>query len=146
MIETTAMGLEHLDAVYEIESDSFAIPWTRRELEHEIAGNNLAIYFVAKDGDMVVGYCGMWHVVNEGHITNIAVAESHRRQGIGGMLIKALEAEARARDMIGLTLEVRVGNERAMRLYGKHGFKIEGIRKNYYADTQEDAAIMWKYL
>jgi len=84
-------------------------------------------------------------VVNEGHITNIAVTEDCRRQGIGDMLLTALEAQARIRRMIGLTLEVRVGNEYAMRLYNKHGFKIEGLRKNYYADTKEDAAIMWKY-
>jgi len=145
MIEIIPMMSEHLDAVYEIECSTFAIPWARSDFEHELHGNNLSIYYVAKDNGTVVGYCGMWHVVNEGHITNIAVAESSRGQGIGNMLIDALETEARAREMIGLTLEVRIGNERAMRLYNKHGFRVEGIRKNYYADTKEDAAIMWKY-
>ena len=145
MIQITPMTLLHLDAVYEIEYSTFVIPWARADFEHELRGNKLAVYLVAKDGDRVVGYCGMWHVVNEGHITNIAVTEGHRRQGIGDMLLTALEAQARVRRMIGLTLEVRVGNEYAMRLYNKHGFKIEGLRKNYYADTKEDAAIMWKY-
>lgn len=145
MIEIMPMTLLHLDAVYEIEYNTFAIPWAREDFEHELRGNKRALYFVAKNGDKVIGYCGMWHVVNEGHITNIAVAEDHRRQGIGHMLLNALEAEARLHSMIGLTLEVRVGNEYAMRLYNKHGFKIEGLRKNYYADTKEDAAIMWKY-
>jgi ribosomal-protein-alanine N-acetyltransferase len=145
MIEVIPMELSHLDAVYEIECNTFAIPWVRADFEQELRENKLAIYFVAKDSNVVTGYCGMWHVVTEGHITNVAVAEEHRGRGIGDMLINALESEARAREMIGLTLEVRIGNEKAMRLYSKHGFKIEGLRKNYYADTKEDAAIMWKY-
>ena len=145
MLEIIPMMFEHLDAVYEIECKTFAIPWTRADFEYELRENKLAIYFVAKADGEVVGYCGMWHVVNEGHITNIAVAESHQRQGIGDMLMTALETEACVRRMIGLTLEVRLGNHQALRLYNKHQFKIEGLRKNYYADTKEDAAIMWKY-
>ncbi|MCL2700050.1 MAG: ribosomal protein S18-alanine N-acetyltransferase [Defluviitaleaceae bacterium] len=145
MIEIIPMALGHLDAVCEIERDTFPIPWTREDFLRELVENDLAVYFVAKDGDTVVGYGGMWHVVNEGHITNIAVAGDSRGRGIGDMLVDALESEARALGMIGLTLEVRVGNEPAMRLYDKHGFKIEGLRKNYYADTKEDAAVMWKY-
>jgi ribosomal-protein-alanine N-acetyltransferase len=139
------MAPAHLSAVCEIEQNTFPIPWTREDFERELYENDLAVYFVATDGAAVTGYCGMWHVVNEGHITNIAVDEDRRGQGIGDMLVTALETEARARGMIGLTLEVRVGNIRAMRLYSKHGFKTEGLRKNYYADTKEDAAVMWKY-
>jgi len=132
-------------AVNEIERNTFVMPWARSDFEHELRTNKLSVYFVAKDCDSVVGYCGMWHVVNEGHITNIAVSEDYRGYGIGDMLITALEAEAHSRNMIGLTLEVRVGNKHAIRLYRKHGFEIEGLRKNYYADTKEDAVIMWKY-
>ena len=145
MIKINPMTHEHIDAVYVIECNTFAIPWTRADFERELS-NKLSIYFVAMYKDCIVGYCGMWHVVNEGHITNIAVSQGYRRLGIGDMLLDALVCEAHKRQMIGLTLEVRVGNECAMSLYNKHGFKIEGLRKNYYADTKEDAAIMWKFL
>jgi ribosomal-protein-alanine N-acetyltransferase len=87
----------------------------------------------------------MWRVVNEGHITNIAVAAKERRRGVGTLLLLNLTAKAREMNMFGLTLEVRIGNEQAQRLYTKFGFKPEGLRKNYYSDTKEDAVIMWKY-
>jgi ribosomal-protein-alanine N-acetyltransferase len=103
--------------------------------------------FVAIDEQgAVAGYAMMWHVVNEGHINNIAVSEAHRRMGVGSLLMDKLFEEARRLEMIGLTLEVRVGNRAAMGLYNKYGFKVEGLRKNYYTDTKEDAAIMWKYM
>jgi ribosomal-protein-alanine N-acetyltransferase len=87
----------------------------------------------------------MWHVVNEGHINNIAVDEPYRRLGVGSLLMDKLFELAHEKEMIGLTLEVRIGNRAAMGLYHKYGFKVDGIRKNYYADTKEDAAVMWKY-
>ena len=133
----------HLPQVCEIERDCFPIPWSRQEFEREIRENKLAVYFVACGGGEVIGYAGMWHVVNEGHITNVAVRGDKRRQGVGDALVAALIDEARRREMIGLTLEVRISNTHAQRLYTKHGFKVEGFRKNYYADTHEDAIIMW---
>ena len=87
----------------------------------------------------------MWHVVNEGHITNVAVLEQYRREGIGDMLMEALEKKALELEMIGITLEVRISNYGAQKLYTKHGYKPEGFRKKYYTDTNEDAVIMWKY-
>ena len=163
MIYITDMTLDHLDAVYEIEVDSFSIPWSKNDIRKEIAENKHAIYKVAllkimgsgdespagcgaaPHGFKIAGYAGMWHVVNEGHITNIAVDEKYRRMGVGSRLIEALMTEAREKEMIGLTLEVRIGNTAAQKLYTKYGFKPEGIRKRYYADTGEDAVIMWKY-
>ena len=94
----------------------------------------------------VLGYGGMWHIVNEGHITNIAVHKDHRRKGIGDAIVKALVEIAEEKEMMGLTLEVRKGNESALALYKKNGFKLEGIRPEYYEDNKEDAYIMWKYL
>jgi len=137
------MEMRHLDAVCALEEACFAIPWSRESIQKEIEGNNMAIYFVAEQEGHVVGYGGMWHVVNEGHITNICVAEECRKQGIGDMLLRRLIDEAHAREMIGLTLEVRVSNGSAQRLYTRNGFKPEGIRKNYYAETKEDAVVMW---
>jgi len=139
------MREEHIDQVYRIELDSFSIPWTRRDFENELK-SNLAIYIIAADNNEVIGYAGMWHVVNEGHIVNVAVKGERRRRGVGALLIEKLIEIALEKEMIGLTLEVRMSNAAAQRLYFKFGFKAEGIRRRYYADTGEDAVIMWKYL
>lgn len=145
MIKIVPMQEEHIDGVLAVEEATFSIPWTRKDFEREVKENAMAIYFVAMDGEKVVGYAGMWHVVTEGHITNVGVLQEYRRQGIGALLMENLERVALEREMIGITLEVRINNEPAQRLYYKYGFRAEGIRKNYYADTHEDAIIMWKY-
>ena len=145
MIKVVPMQEEHIDGVLAVEEASFSVPWSRKDFEREIKENKMAIYFVAMDGDKIVGYAGMWHVVTEGHITNVAVLHEYRRQGIGELFMQNLELVAKEREMIGITLEVRINNEPAQRLYHKYGFRPEGIRKNYYSDTHEDAVIMWKY-
>jgi ribosomal-protein-alanine N-acetyltransferase len=139
------MRHRHLEQVYQIELDSFAIPWTFTNFEKELR-NNIAIYIVALENGKVIGYAGMWHVVNEGHIVNVAVKSEKRRQGVGTRLIQKITEIAEEKEMIGLTLEVRMSNAAGQRLYHKFGFKPEGIRGRYYADTGEDAIIMWKYL
>jgi len=145
MIEITRMAESHIDQVYEIELTCFSIPWTKQEFFRELA-NKHAFYVVALENGAVVGYGGMWHIINEAHITNIAVGEICRGQGVGRMILNALIDEAEKREMIGLTLEVRVTNAAAKALYEKAGFTAEGIRPGYYADTREDAIIMWKHL
>jgi len=145
MLKIVDMDLSHLDEVYAIECQSFAIPWSKNDLRKEVCENKHSVYKVAINGDKIVGYAGMWQVVNEGHITNIAVSENQRRLGVASRLIEALTAHAIEQDLIGLTLEVRVSNETAINLYKKFGFLPEGIRKEYYADTREDALLMWKY-
>ena len=105
----------------------------------------MAIYFVAVDNDKAIGYAGMWHIVNEGHITNVAVLPEYRRQGVGDMLMEAVDKKADELEIEGVTLEVRISNYGAQKLYTKHGYKPEGFRKKYYTDTNEDAVIMWKY-
>lgn len=145
MLKITDMNLSHLDEVYAIECQAFVIPWSKNDLRKEVCENKRAIYKVAINDDTLVGYAGMWQVVNEGHITNIAVLENQRRMGVASKLIEALTAHAKELELIGLTLEVRVSNEAAINLYKKYGFLPEGIRKEYYADTREDALLMWKY-
>lgn len=146
MIQVVPMEEAHIDGVLEVEESTFSIPWTRGDFEREVRENAMAIYFVAvEDGGRVVGYAGMWHVITEGHITNVAVLDEYRRQGVGAMLMDKLDEIAIEREMIGLTLEVRMNNTAAQKMYHKYGFKVEGIRKNYYIDTREDAVIMWKY-
>lgn len=145
MFEIIPMTAAHIDGVLAVEEATFSIPWTRKDFEREMTENNLAIYFVAVAEGKIVGYAGMWHVITEGHITNVAVLEEYRKQGIGDALMDHLEQVALEKEMIGITLEVRINNTAAQRLYHKHGYRAEGLRKNYYPDTHEDAVIMWKY-
>lgn len=145
MIEVVEMTKEHLDDVMKIEWECFPIPWSRKSMEDELE-RKIAYYFVALVDGIVAGYGGMWHVVTEGHITNIAVSEKFRRLGVGNAIVDKMIELAEEKDMLGVTLEVRVSNEAAISLYKKHGFKIEGLRKEYYDDNKEDAYIMWKYL
>jgi ribosomal-protein-alanine N-acetyltransferase len=101
---------------------------------------------VALDGGKVIGYAGLWHVVNEGHITNVAVSPERRKEGVGETLLKRLIAYAESKEMIGLMLEVRVRNYDAQRISFTNGFELERIRKCYYSDTREDALVLWKKL
>ncbi len=145
MIEIMPMTSDDIDGVLKVEESCFAIAWTRADFEREMNENKLAIYFVAKDGEKIVGYAGMWHVVTEGQITNVAVLDEYRGQKVGSLLMEALIKTAEEREMIGITLEVKISNYPAQKLYTKYGFKPEGFRKNYYKDTNEDAVVMWKY-
>ena len=145
MIQIVPMTEEHLDDVVVLEEATFSIPWPRSEFEREVKENKMAIYYVAVEDGRVIGYAGMWHVVMEGHITNVGVLQEARRKGVGSMLMEKILEVAVEKKMEGITLEVRMGNSPAQALYHKFGFKAEGIRKNYYADTKEDAIIMWKY-
>lgn len=145
MIEVVELKKEHLDDVMRIEENSFAIAWSRKSMEDEL-NNFMAIYFVALLEGKVVGYGGMWHVVTEGHITNIAVDEQYRGRGVGSAIVQKMVDTAIEKEMLGVTLEVRVSNTAAINLYKKHEFKLSGIRKEYYEDNKEDAYIMWRYL
>ncbi len=148
MIEVVEMKQEHLNAVLEIENQCFAVPWSKKSMEGELerVSKGMAYYYVALADGKVAGYGGMWHVVNEGHITNIAVDENYRRRGIADAIVAKIIETAQKKDMLGVTLEVRPSNTAAIALYKKHGFGIEGLRKEYYDDNREDAYIMWRYL
>ena len=145
MIEIIPMTLDHIDEVLKIEESSFNIQWTEDDFLRELTQNKTAIYIVAVLDGEIVGYAGLWHVVNEGQITNVAVLPEYRRLGIGEKLMQEFFEIASELNMMGITLEVKISNYAAQKLYTKHGFKPEGFRKNYYKDTNEDAVIMWKY-
>ena len=138
------MAAEDLDAVMAVEQGSFHAPWSRSAFEEELTQNRLARYLVALDGEAIVGYAGTWLVINEAHVTNVAVHADRRRQGIGRVLMDALMQMAREEGMESMTLEVRVSNEAARALYQQLGFVSAGIRKNYYSETKEDALILWR--
>ena len=145
MIEVREMRYEDLDEVMKIENVCFAIPWTRESMQGELF-SLMKFYYVALFDGKIAGYGGMWHVVTEGHITNIAVSPDYRRMGVGSAIVDALMQTAEEKEMLGVTLEVRVSNEAAIKLYKKHGFVVTGTRKKYYSDNNEDAYLMWNYL
>ena len=130
-----------LDEIIEIENDSFRYPWSRDAYNGEIE-NKLATYLTVLQDDRVVAYGGFWKVFDEANITNIAVKREYRGQGIGKVITNALIQEAKKQGIRAITLEVRVSNISAIRLYEGCGFKNAGIRKKYYPDG-EDAIIMW---
>jgi len=144
MIEIMPMTKEHIDEVSKLEEICFYTAWTKEDFIKEITENKLAIYLVAILDGKIIGYSGMWHIVDEGHITNIAVLPENRRCGVGSKLVQRLIDIAIEKWIVGLTLEVRIGNFSAQKLYTGFGFKPEGIRNRYYSDTGEDAVIMWK--
>ncbi|KUK40929.1 MAG: Ribosomal-protein-alanine acetyltransferase [Clostridia bacterium 62_21] len=138
-----SMRLEHIDQVLEIEKRSFPTPWPRQTFEFEVLYNELAEYAVAIDNGRVVGYGGMWLVLDEAHITNVAVHPTYRGRHIGRALMLELIRRARARGATRVTLEVRPSNTVARNLYKSLGFVEKGIRRKYYQDNKEDAIIMW---
>ncbi|UCZ53701.1 ribosomal protein S18-alanine N-acetyltransferase [Bacillus shivajii] len=137
------MKEEDLDEVLEVEHDCFPSPWSRSAFLNELTTNQFAYYLVASLEGKVIGYCGVWVIVDEAHITNVAIHSSCRRRGIGEQLLLGSMNMAKTLGANKLTLEVRVSNEAAQKLYEKLGFVAGGIRKNYYTDNQEDAQIMW---
>ncbi|MHB1392806.1 MAG: tRNA (adenosine(37)-N6)-threonylcarbamoyltransferase complex dimerization subunit type 1 TsaB [Clostridia bacterium] len=145
-IELQKMSFEDIGQVCEIENLSFTTPWSRESFESELSKNSLAKYIVAKVDGKVAAYGGMWIVLDEGHITNIAVHPDFRGRQIGEKIVQALLKIAKDSKAVHVTLEVRASNEVALNLYKKLDFVDSGTRKGYYSDTGEDAVIMWKEL
>lgn len=143
-LEFDNMRVEHLEDVLKIEEQCFPTPWSKNAFTHEIEYNNLAHYIVAlKDGE-IIGYAGMWVILDDAHITNIAVSPLHRGKGYGKCIMREMMRRALLLGASKMTLEVRTSNEPARRLYSSLGFVERGRRKKYYSDTGEDAIIMWK--
>lgn len=143
-LEIRRMNLGDLDQVLAIEEHSFPTPWTRQAFTSELCENERALYLVAVERGEVVGYVGMWLILDEAHITTLAVHPDRRRAGIGRRLLKEAVQWAKERGSRRMTLEVRVSNLGAQRLYQEEGFRRVGIRPGYYQDNDEDAVIMWK--
>ena len=136
------MTVDDLLAVQVIEHESFSTPWPAHAYRQEIEQNRLAHYVVARSGTEIVGFAGIWLLVDEAHITTFATRRAWRRQGIGERLLVALLDLALARGANEATLEVRPSLLPAKRLYEKYGFKVVGVRPRYYSDNNEDALIM----
>ena len=143
-IHIEKMTLEDLDRVLEIEALSYKTPWSRRAFTSEVTENSYAHYYVCRVDGRIIGYVGMWVILDEAHITNIAVDPESRRQRVAQRLLEAMFEKAKESGANRMTLEVRVSNLGAQTLYKKIGFAERGLRKGYYSDTNEDAIIMWK--
>jgi ribosomal-protein-alanine N-acetyltransferase len=136
------MTLDDIPAVHRIERASFPVPWPDYAFRQEIESNRLAHYLVVRAGSQVVGYGGMWMMVDEAHVTTFAVLPDWRRRGIGGRLMLAMVRLAGELGARVATLEVRLSNVAARELYQRFGFRPVGIRPRYYSDNAEDALIM----
>lgn len=137
------MTVADVAAVHRIEELSFTLPWTKDAFYHEMVTNEHAYYVVAETEEGIIGYCGMWLVIDESHITNVAILPEHRGKKLGERLMVAAIEAAQQQGAVMMTLEVRVSNDVAQNLYRKLGFKNGGIRKGYYTDDHEDALVMW---
>ena len=137
-----AMRLDDLAVVQAIERASFTSPWPPNAYRSELETNRLASYLVVRVDGEIVAYGGMWLMVDEAHITTFAVHPAWRRQRIGERLLLAFLDLALVRQAHEATLEVRLSNLPARRLYEKYGFRPVGLRPRYYSDDNEDALIM----
>jgi ribosomal-protein-alanine N-acetyltransferase len=141
-LDIAAMRVEDIPDVHAVERASFTVPWPAYAFRQELETNRLARYLVVRSGPEVVGYGGIWLLVDEAHVTTFAVSPEHRRSGIGSRLLLALVDLAVELGANVATLEVRISNLDARRLYERFGFRPVGVRPHYYSDNAEDALIM----
>lgn len=136
------MNIDDVAKVYQIEKDSFPIPWSQNSFLNDINNNKCARYLVACIDDKIVGYCGIWIILDEGHVTNIAISKEYRNLGIGKALFSTLISYSAQLGVRYITLEVRKSNSIAQKIYSDLGFYRVSVRKRYYEDNHEDAFIM----
>jgi ribosomal-protein-alanine N-acetyltransferase len=141
-----SMTLEDIGTIVRIERESFTSPWSEEAFRTELTQNHFARYMVLEQAETILGYGGMWLIVDEAHITNIAIREPYRGQGLGERLLREMMRTSAWLGAKRITLEVRVSNDTAQSLYRKLGFYASGLRPGYYSDNREDALIMWAEL
>ncbi len=144
MLSSRAMTIEDLEQVLSIEYSTFSNPWSKSSFVNELTHNDHSRYLVLLSDDCIVAYGGIWHVLDEAHITTIAVDPKFQRQGLGQIMLELLLTKAVSCGAADITLEVRESNLAAIKLYQKNGFFIGGRRVRYYSDNNEDALVMWK--
>lgn len=130
--------------IEKLEQCCFSQPWSYESIYQDIVENDRSVYIVAETEGQVIGYAGLWIIVDEGHITNVAVSPDYRRNSVANTIITALLMVTEDMGVKRHTLEVRKSNQAAINLYEKHGFEVAGERKGYYEDNGEDALIMWR--
>src|SRR5919201_3052510 len=142
-LEIARMRRRHLRGVMAIERQVYARPWSPNLFIAEMGDTATRCYLVARVGREVVGYAGMISYGEEAHVTNVAVHPQHQRKKIASRLLHDLLVNAIEMGATAVSLEGRVSNRGAQRLYDRFGFHPVGVRKNYYQELQEDALIMW---
>jgi ribosomal-protein-alanine N-acetyltransferase len=143
VLEFRSMRLDDIAQVCVIEQEAFTTPWTAGAFHNELTNNQFAHYMIMECDGQVVGYAGMWLIMDEAHVTNIAVRDRYRGRKLGERLVKELKRTASFLGAIRMTLEVRASNYIAQNLYEKMNFRSVGVRRGYYTDNREDAIIMW---
>jgi ribosomal-protein-alanine N-acetyltransferase len=144
-IELRRLEVRDLNAIETIERASYATPWSRSMFAGELAKpSSLSFGAFEPDGGALVGFLVISRYVDAWHVMNLAVTPSHRRRGIARALLEHLFQVTASDERRGYTLEVRVSNEGAIKLYEGMGFVARGVRRGYYTDNREDALIMWR--
>ena len=133
-----------LDAILAIDAESFLRPWTRAMYEAELRNPAVTRIFLVHSGPHIVGYCATWFLPGELHINNLAIRPAHRRQKLATVLLANVLDAAREAGCLRATLEVRRSNDAARGLYEGMGFRLAGVRQDYYTDPVEDALILWR--
>lgn len=133
-----------LDAILEIDAESFVRPWTRGMYEAELGNRAVTRIFLIRTDGQVVGYCSTWFLPGELHINNLAIRPACRRRRLATTLLASVLDAAREAGCLRATLEVRRSNDAARRLYEGLGFRLAGVRHDYYTDPIEDALILWR--
>lgn len=142
MIERSTDLQRDAEFIAEIEKNCFSTPWTAEQVKSSDDSN---VFFLARVEEKVVGYGGMYSVLDEGYVTNIGVLPAYRRRGIGARLLNQLVEYSKEKKLAFLSLEVRISNSTAIELYKSFDFKEVGKRKNFYHAPKEDALIMTRY-
>ena len=137
------MQISDTECVSEIERAIFSVPWSKQGFVDAVVRDD-TIFLVAEEDDKILGYIGMYMSMDEGEITNVAVAEDARRKGVGEALVTSVLQASKEQGIATVILEVRVSNAGAIRLYSKNGFKECGVRKGFYDFPKEDAYTMIK--
>lgn len=144
-VELRTLELRDLDAIERIERESYPTPWSRSMFASELAKpSSLSLGAFEPEQGRLVGYLIISRYVDAWHVMNVAVASEYRRRGIARLLLDRLFEVTSTDERRGYTLEVRVSNEGAIKLYETLGFKARGVRRGYYTDNREDALIMWR--
>ncbi len=144
VVEVVPMAADHVDDVMRIDAAVYSHPWSRVLWDRELADSSHTHLVAAADG-AIVGHAGVMHVLDEAHVTTVAVTPEFQGAGIASRLLVALLESALAAGSTAATLEVRAAGRRARRLYSRLGFAPAGVRRDYYRDPADDGIIMWLF-
>jgi ribosomal-protein-alanine N-acetyltransferase len=142
-LEISPMSVDDIGDVLRVEAQCFSTTWPRNAFLNELTENRLAHYFIGRAEDATIAYGGLWVILEDAHITTVAVDPAYQGKGYGERMLVWLLDEAINRGASWITLEVRESNQTAQNLYKKYGFTVVNTRRGYYSDNDENALVMW---